>query len=125
MNNLLGDTLQKLRKEKKLSLRAVGEITGLSYGYIRDIEIGINRKTDSPMIPTPDTLRKFAQAYDYPYQDLMRIAGHLEDASGHLILDDPNISDENKELFRKILDLPPDQYDLVKNIINNFKNEIK
>jgi len=55
----------------------------------------------------------------------MRIAGHLEDASGHLILDDPNISDENKELFRKILDLPPDQYDLVKNIINNFKNEIK
>ena len=65
----------------KLSLRKVASKSGLSHAYIRDLELGRNRTTNDVIKPSPDTLRKLSQAYQYPYTDLLIKAGYLEEAS--------------------------------------------
>lgn len=51
----LGEKLRELRKEKKLSLRKMSEITGISHTYIADIEKGVLAGRD-------DTLDKLIDA---------------------------------------------------------------
>lgn len=91
----IGDLLRELRGKK--SLRKVAEETGLSHSYIRDIELGYKHNTKAPTTPSPDTLRRLAEAYNYPYKDLLIKAGFLEEEE----------SDENKdfEAFRNRPDL--------------------
>jgi len=74
--NELGDLLSKLRGDR--SLREIGEITGLSHTYISDVEKGYRRGSKKPLKPSPDTLKRLASAYNYPYEELMKIAGYLE-----------------------------------------------
>ncbi|NOV00116.1 helix-turn-helix domain-containing protein [Paenibacillus sp. LMG 31457] len=64
-----------------MSLRKVASKSGLSHAYIRDLELGRNRTTNDIIKPSPDTLRKLSQAYQYPYTDLLMKAGYLEEAS--------------------------------------------
>jgi transcriptional regulator with XRE-family HTH domain len=73
--NELGKFLEELRG--KMSLRAAAEKSGLSHTYIRDLENGINRSTKAPIKPTPETLKRLADAYNYPYEDLMIKAGYI------------------------------------------------
>jgi transcriptional regulator with XRE-family HTH domain len=73
LNNDLGIFLEKLRG--KLSLREASKKSGLSHTYIRDLELGVNRKTKSEIKPTPETLKRLADAYKYPYEELLKIAG--------------------------------------------------
>lgn len=77
--NQLGKFLESLRG--KMSLRKVASKSGLSHAYIRDLELGRNRTTNDIIKPSPDTLRKLSQAYQYPYTDLLMKAGYLEEAS--------------------------------------------
>lgn len=77
MDNELGEFLEKLRG--KMSLREASKRSGLSHTYIRDLELGVNRVTKTPIQPTPETLRKLADAYDYSYDILMKKAGYIED----------------------------------------------
>lgn len=70
--------LEKLRG--KTSLREVANKSGLSHTYIRDLELGVNRKTKAPINPTPETLKRLSEAYNYPYEDLMIMAGYIEKA---------------------------------------------
>ncbi|MGU3473148.1 helix-turn-helix domain-containing protein [Paenibacillus sp. D51F] len=78
MNQNIGQHLEALRMSCGYSLREAAKRSGLSHGYIRDVELGVNRKSGAQMIPMPQTLRKFADAYRANYNDLMRIAGHFE-----------------------------------------------
>ena len=73
--NQLGKHLEQVRLEKRLSLREASKRSGLSYTYIRDIELGINRKTKKEVSPSPATLKKLADAYKIDYYDLLRKAG--------------------------------------------------
>ncbi|OPH51947.1 hypothetical protein BC351_33725 [Paenibacillus ferrarius] len=77
-DNQFGKFLESLRG--KMSLRKVASKCGLSHAYIRDLELGRNRTTNDVIKPSPDTLRKLSQAYEYPYTDLLMKAGYLEDA---------------------------------------------
>lgn len=77
MSNELGEFLEKLRG--KLSLREAGVRAQLSHTYIRDLELGINRKTKAPIKPSPDTLKRLADAYDYSYEELMKKAGYFDE----------------------------------------------
>lgn len=77
--NHFGKFLETLRG--KLSLRKVASKSGLSHAYIRDLELGRNRTTNDVIKPSPDTLRKLSQAYQYPYTDLLIKAGYLEEDS--------------------------------------------
>jgi transcriptional regulator with XRE-family HTH domain len=78
----LGRYLEKLRTDLKLTLRDAAEKSGLSHTYIRDIELGVNRKTKAPVNPSPETLRRLSKAYGNPsdelYETLMKMAGHLD-----------------------------------------------
>jgi repressor LexA len=75
MINSLGKHLEGIRAERKLSLREVSELCGLSYTYIRDIELGVNRKNKKEVTPSPSTLKKLADAYKVDYYGLLEIAG--------------------------------------------------
>lgn len=78
MSNL-GDLLQTLRQNKSFSLREAADKTGLSHTYISDIEKGMRRGTRTPLHPSPDTLKRLADAYDYPYHKLLEAAGYLDE----------------------------------------------
>lgn len=96
MDKKLGEFLEELRGN--LSLREASKKSGLSHSYIRDIELGLNRANKTPITPSPDVLKRLANAYKYPYNDLLKRAGHLEeeynaksDWPNDKILDDQNI----------------------------------
>jgi transcriptional regulator with XRE-family HTH domain len=93
MENTLGKFLEELRG--KLTLREVAAKSGLSHAYIRDIELGINRKSKTPIKPSPETLKRLAEAYDYPYDKLMEKAGYID------------FTDEEKEVVYKIKNAVP------------------
>jgi transcriptional regulator with XRE-family HTH domain len=86
----LGKLLRELRGKKPL--RAVGEETGLSHSYIADIEKGFRRGSKTPINPSADTLKRLSKAYDYPYEELLKIAGYLSED------DAPTIHAEKDEL---------------------------
>lgn len=73
----IGEFLKKLRTEKKLSFREASDKSGLSHSYIRYLEAGKRPGSNTPINPTPDTLKKLADAYKHPYEDLMMIAGYI------------------------------------------------
>lgn len=78
MNDQIGLYLNELRLSCNYSLREAARRSGLSHGYIRDVELGVNRKSGAPIVPMPQTLRKFADAYTADYNQLMKIAGHCD-----------------------------------------------
>lgn len=73
----LGKFLEKLRG--KMSLREASKKSGLSHSYIRDLELGNNRKTNAPIKPSLYTLKSLAAAYGYPYHKLLKETGLLDD----------------------------------------------
>lgn len=77
--NELGELLRELRGKK--SLRKIAEITELSHTYISDLEKGYRRDTKAPINPSPETLKRLADAYDYPYKKLMKAAGYIDEVS--------------------------------------------
>lgn len=79
MGNELGRFLEDLRG--KMSLRDAAEKSGLSHTYIRDLELGINRKTKAPIRPSADTLKQLATAYGHSPIDLLVKAGYIEESS--------------------------------------------
>lgn len=118
MGNQLGILLETLRKEKKLSLREAAAKTGLAFSYIRSLEQNINPKTSRPIQPTPETLRRFADAYDYPYEDLMKVAGFISTDPIQQLIDDPNVSEKRKRLAQFLSDLSDEQIDAWLKIID-------
>lgn len=77
--NELGDLLRNLRGNR--SLREIADITELSHTYISDVEKGYRRGSKKPLHPSPDTLKRLANAYNYSYEEIMKIAGYIEDRS--------------------------------------------
>lgn len=76
MTNRLGEELRSLRESKKESLRQVEKLTGISNGFLSQLETGKVAK------PAPHVLHKLSTHYGVPYQRLMELAGYLKKASG-------------------------------------------
>ncbi len=60
---MLGDNIRKIRKAKKISLNNLSKLTGISLGYISDLE---NNKFTNP---TLDKLNKIAQILEVQTTD--------------------------------------------------------
>lgn len=60
---MLGDNIRKIRKAKKISLNNLARLTGISVGYISDLE---NNKFTNPTI---DKLNKIAQTLEVQTTD--------------------------------------------------------
>lgn len=68
--NDLGNYLARVRKDRKLSLRAVEAETGVSNAYLSQLETG-KIKT-----PSPTVLHTLALRYGVAYEQLMDLAGY-------------------------------------------------
>lgn len=91
----LGELLKRLRG--KLSLREAADRSGLSYSYISSLEKGKHPRTGAPINPTPDILRSLAKAYNYPYEELMKLAGHLDKGSKEESLEESEADAKRKQ----------------------------
>lgn len=72
----LREKLVELRGKE--SLRDAAKRIGISHSYLSIIEKGIDVRSNAPIKPSPDTLRLISNAYNYSYEDLMRLAGYIE-----------------------------------------------
>ncbi|NMM52035.1 helix-turn-helix domain-containing protein [Paenibacillus aquistagni] len=71
MSNELGETLQSLRG--RMTLREAAEMIGISHTYLSNLEKGDKTK------PSIETLKKIAEAYNYPYATLLIEAGYFDE----------------------------------------------
>lgn len=71
---LIAETLLDGRHAKGWSLRQAEKESGVSNGYISQVEKGTVR-------PSPAVLQKLAAAYDVPYRLLMERAGYIRPAN--------------------------------------------
>ncbi len=71
----LGKYLRESREAIGLSLRGVEAETGISNAYLSQVETG---KVENP---SPPVLQKLAKTYKLNYEDLLRIAGYLDQAA--------------------------------------------
>lgn len=90
-----GEYLRTLRTEKRLSLREVENMSGVSNSYLGLIERG--RRP----VPSADVLKKLAPVYDVPLRDLLNTAGYLRDEEISLTEDD-----EVEMAFRYVMNDP-------------------
>ena len=70
--NDFGTELRRIRKEKKLSIRKLGELSGISHAYLSQIE---NKKREAPK---PELIRKLAEGLQVNIIYLMLLAGHID-----------------------------------------------
>jgi transcriptional regulator with XRE-family HTH domain len=120
MSNELGLFLEDLRG--KLSLRDAAEKSGLSHTYIRDLELGINRKTKAPIRPSADTLNQLAEAYNYPVSELLKKAGYLDSDTD---VSSEEVDPETRALARDIQTLESGDKELLKGLIRSMRNKGK
>lgn len=83
MDMTIGEYLEKLRISCGYSLRLAAQKTSLSHGYIRDVELGDRGPYGASLIPKPSTLKNFAVGYNASFNELMRLAGHIEGDPEH------------------------------------------
>lgn len=73
----LGELLKQLRGKR--SLREAGKLTGISHNYLSIVERGVDPRSGAPVSPTPETLKKLAESYNYSYEKLMQMAGYIDE----------------------------------------------
>ena len=84
----LGDYLKRARKTAGLTLRAVEGVTGISNGYLSQLESGHVRS------PSPTNLHKLSELYRIPYAEVMELAGYPIPATHY--------SNEERRFFGRI-----------------------
>ena len=67
----LGEELKKLREARGMKLREVESKSGISNGYITQLE---NNKIKEP---SPNILHKLSVVYEVPYNKLLKAAGYI------------------------------------------------
>jgi len=70
----LGDALAGAREEREWTLREVERRTGIQNAHLSQIEKGVIER------PSPNILWLLSELYELDYQDLLRMAGHVEGA---------------------------------------------
>lgn len=95
-----GNYIRDLRKSKKLSIRKLEQLSGVSNSYISQIERGERG------IPHPEILKKLSDPLQTSYTELMYAAGYVdeaEDMSSEIesITSAINVLGDLKELINK------------------------
>ena len=74
--NELGNYLLNVRKDRRLSLKKVEKLAGVSNAYLSQLERGRRNP------PHPEILKKLAKVYEVPLNELLAAAGYLEEQKG-------------------------------------------
>ena len=69
------EELREIRKRKGFTIREVADKSGVSTAYISQLENG-QRGT-----PSPEILNKLSDGLESSYEELMKLAGYMEDDS--------------------------------------------
>jgi transcriptional regulator with XRE-family HTH domain len=90
----LGEFIREQRRLRRLSLRKLSELSGISNPYLSQIERGLRR-------PSAEILQQIARALPLPVETLYVRAGILEPSEGEVSLADqirrdPWLDDEQK-----------------------------
>ena len=102
----IAEELHRLRTLKGVSLREVERETGVSNAYLSQLETGKTEK------PSPHILHKLAEYYGTEYNNLLKIAGYLEEKKGsarkvsdiQAALMSANLKDEQEEMIVKFIE---------------------
>jgi transcriptional regulator with XRE-family HTH domain len=106
MANVLGDKIRDLRKEKKLTLDKLAELTGSSKSYIWELE------NKNPPRPSAEKIAKIAEQLGVTIDYLMddRNAVKTEDAvDAEFYRKYRSLPDETREKIRKITEMWDDE----------------
>lgn len=79
----LGELLKELRGKE--SLRDASKRIGISHTYLDTIEKGFDKRSGKHVNPTPETLKLLSKAYNYDYEELMILAGYLDNSQDSTI----------------------------------------
>lgn len=63
-------------------LRNVAQRAGISHTYLNQLEKGTDKRTGQEIQPSAEILHRLAQAYNYPYEELLKAAGYLSTNNG-------------------------------------------
>lgn len=110
----LGDLLIALRGKE--SLRDAANRIGISHTYLRILEKGVDLRSGNPAKATADTLRLISKAYNYSYEELLRVSGIIDDE-----LKDKLLLEEKLKLADTILNLPENDKKLVMDMVQALK----
>ncbi len=75
----LGKLFREIRLSKNWSIRQAAKNMGISYSYLSILEKGKDPRTGKDSNPKPEMLKIISKAYNYPYEELMKTAGYLND----------------------------------------------
>lgn len=102
MEQSFGSYLKQLREERGWSMNQLAQAAEISGSQISRIESGLRG------IPKPQTIRKFADALNGSYEELMKRAGYLETGENPKSGTDMPIPDwatyKDKRDFKKMLE---------------------
>lgn len=73
----IGDNLKRIRTDKQLSTRKLAELSGISNGYISQLEKGIDTRTQKPINPTFDVLQKLASGLKVEVHELTGVEASM------------------------------------------------
>lgn len=73
MENTFGKYLMKVRQSKKMSIRKLAMKSGVSAGYLSNVETGKNNT------PTPNVIKKIAESLNITYEEMMIQAGYMRE----------------------------------------------
>lgn len=68
-----GSFIRALRKKKGFTVNQLALYSGVSSAQISRIENGLRG------VPKPETIKKLSEALGHPYEDLMQVAGYIDD----------------------------------------------
>ncbi|GAW28952.1 helix-turn-helix domain-containing protein [Carboxydocella sp. ULO1] len=85
----LGEYIRNKRKERGLSLRECARLCDISHSYLDSLEKGKDPRTNKPVSPTIDTLKKISKGLGVPIKELLDAA----DINVDYLPDDPSIPD--------------------------------
>ncbi|MFD1736845.1 helix-turn-helix domain-containing protein [Bacillus salitolerans] len=78
VNATLGSILVDVRTNRlKISLRKASDLIGISHNYLSLLEKGVDPRNNRPVQVTPEILKKIAEAYELPIEELLNMAGFL------------------------------------------------
>lgn len=114
MSNL-GELFRQIRLSKNWSIREAAKKMGIAHSYLSILEKGLDPRTGKYANPKPDTLRLISKAYDYPYEELMKAAGYLNEdiradrnfdftvfiSNLNLIMGQMTVEEFSEDIFRK------------------------
>ncbi|AVX21639.1 Helix-turn-helix [Carboxydocella sporoproducens DSM 16521] len=70
----LGEYIRNKRKERGLSLRECARMCDISHSYLDSLEKGKDPRTNKPVSPTIDTLKKISKGLGVPINELLEAA---------------------------------------------------